>query len=65
MFKSIKIKTDIYIYYYKYFLLNKYWIDYLNDKITYDNYYKYNTFYMEQIKLYNNINDYSNKPPIT
>ena len=48
MFKNIKIKTDIYIYYYKYFLLNKYWIDYLNDKITYDNYYKYNAFYMEQ-----------------
>ncbi len=53
MLNNIKFQTDIYIYYYKYFLLNKYWNDYLNDKITRNEYYKYNDIYTEQIKLYN------------
>ena len=57
MFSNINKQTDIYIYYYKYFILNKYWNDYLNNKITYIDYYKYNDLYLNQIYLNNIINN--------
>lgn len=39
---------------YKYFVLNNYFNEYLNDEINYQDYYDlYNAHYIEQIKLYN------------
>jgi len=54
MFAKLKLQTDIYIYYYKCFVLNYYFDEYLNDKINYNDYYNlYNAHYMNQITLYN------------
>ena len=54
MFDKLKIRTDIYLMNYKYFVLNNYFNEYLNDNISYTDYYDlYNAHYIEQIKLYN------------
>ena len=57
MLSNIKNETDLYIYNYKYFELNNYWDNYINDKMTFDEYYKFNDLYLEQIKFYNNLKD--------
>lgn len=53
MFNNLLFITDIHISYYKYFILNNLWIYYITNDLTFDEYYKYNNIYMNQIKLYN------------
>jgi hypothetical protein len=56
MFQNIIIDIDYYIYHYKSSILNKSFNDYLNKKITYDEYYNiYNERYIDLIKLHNKL----------
>ena len=53
MFNNTLFYTDLYIDYYKYFILNKYWSLFIDKQITRDLYYKYNDYYINQILLFN------------
>lgn len=53
MFFNIKNNIDVFIYYYKFFVLNQLWKKYLNNQITFGEYYEYNQFYFNQIQFYN------------
>ena len=56
MFTNIKDDIDFFIFLYKRIDLNKAFMDYLNNKITYREYYdNYNDNYMNLIKLHNKI----------
>ena len=56
MFKNINNDIDYYIDFYKFSILNKSFEDYLNKKITYDEYYYvYNKRYFDLIKLHNKL----------
>ena len=56
MFNNINITIDNYIYFYKFFILNYQFNQYLKGFISYNDYYNiYNTYYFNLIKVHNNI----------
>ena len=55
MFQNINNDVDFFIYLYKHTILQNSLTEYLNKKITYEDYYNYNTDYMNLIKLHNTL----------
>ena len=55
MFQNINNDVDFFIYLYKHTILQNSLTEYLNKKIIYENYYNYNTDYMNLIKLHNTL----------
>ena len=55
MFSNINNDVDFFIYLYKHTILQNALTKYLNKKITYEDYYNYNTDYMNLIKLHNTL----------
>ena len=55
MFQNINNDVDFYIYLYKHTILQIALTEYLNKKITYEEYYNYNTDYLNLIKIHNTL----------
>ncbi len=55
MFQNINNDVDFYIYLYKHTILQNALKEYLNKNISYEDYYNYNTDYLNLIKIHNKL----------